>query len=401
MKRLFTVTTLLVVLSSVMFPGFGVAPAAAQGDVIWTVEYFNNTTLTGAPAYTGQVNYVGFDWTAQAPVPGVVPDFFSARWTSVQTLAAGSYRINVHADDGVRVFLDGALVINEFHVASGLTYSYTFSVPAGQHVIVVEYYEGDGVAYLGYSLEQLGTVPTPSPTGATATVLAYVLNVRNAPSVATGAILTKINRGQTYPILGRNAAGTWWQINANGTVGWVSGGYVSVTNTQNVPITDGTPAPTTYFITALVNLNIRSGPGLTYAVVGWLPINQQAQVIGRNAANRWWQIQYGSVTGWVSAPYTALQAGADVNLIPITDSGTPVPTTYITTALVNLNIRSGPGLTYAVVGWLPINQQAQVIGRTATNRWWQVRYGGVTGWVSAPYTALQAGADVNLIPVTG
>jgi uncharacterized protein YraI len=54
-----------------------------------------------------------------------------------------------------------------------------------------------------------------------------------------------------------------------------------------------------------------------------------------------------------------------------------------------------------VIGWLPAGRSAQVIGRNAEATWWQVRYNTVTGWVSGPYTTLQAGTDVNQIPITG
>ena len=45
--------------------------ASAQISDPWSVEYYNNTNLRGAVAYTTQTNDVGFDWTAGAPAPGV------------------------------------------------------------------------------------------------------------------------------------------------------------------------------------------------------------------------------------------------------------------------------------------------------------------------------------------
>jgi len=155
--------------------------------------------------------------------------------------------------------------------------------------------------------------------------------------------------------------------------------------------------------TARVNLNIRSGPGISYGVVGWLPAGMSAQVIGRNAESTWWQIRTNTVTGWVSAPYTTLSPGADINQIPITQTTPPPPQpgVYSLTANVNLNIRSGPAVIYPVVGWLPIGASAQIVGRSATTTWYQIRYNAVTGWVNGSYTTLQPGTDLNLIPITG
>ena len=416
MKRLTLFIVLLLVVSS--FAGVAVRPAAAQGGALWTVEYYNNITLSGAPAYTTQSPTVGFDWTATPLAPGVNADFFSARWTSAQPLNPGQYQISVRADDGVRVWVAGALLINQFGVSTGQTYTATFYTGGGQIPIVVEYYEGTGVAFLSFVLQAVtAPTPTPVPAGPTATVLSYGLNVRNAPGVDIGAVITQIARGQTYPIVGRNADSSWWQIsipdfsqpNVHGIIGWVSGAFVAVSNAQNVPITwtggPTPPPPATYTATARVNLNIRGGPGVSYGVVGWLPAGMSAQVIGRNAEATWWQIRTSRVTGWVSAPYTTLSPGADINQIPITQPTpqlpTPQPGVYSLTANVNLNIRSGPAIIYPVVSWLPMGASAQIVGRNAAASWYQIRYNAGTGWVSGPYTTLQAGTDINLIPITG
>ena len=424
MKQLTLITVVLLLVSSLA--GVAARPAEAQGGAVWTVEYYNNISLQGAPAYTTQSPNVGFNWTDTPLAPGVNADFFSARYTSAQPLNPGHYLIRTAADDGVRVWVAGALLIDRFHVSSGQWYTATFYTGGGQVPIVVEYYEGTGVAFLAFTIEGIAaptpTPPPPPPTtppsGAMLTVLSYGLNVRNAPGVDIGTVITQIARGQTYPIIGRNADSSWWQItipafgqpNVHGITGWVSGAYVSAVNTQNVPITwtgpsTPVPPPSTITATANVNLNIRSGPGLSYGVIGWLPAGRSAQVIGRNAAATWWQVRYNTVTGWVSAPYTTLSPGADVNQIPITQPTpqppTPQPGAYNLTANVNLNIRSGPAVVYPVVGWLPAGRSAQIIGRNAAASWYQIRYNAVTGWVSGPYTTLQAGTDVNQIPITG
>jgi uncharacterized protein YraI len=69
--------------------------------------------------------------------------------------------------------------------------------------------------------------PTPVPTGATARVTAFYLNVRQGPDVSYPAI-TIVSLNQVYSLAGvRNAAGTWVKIVlANGSQGWVSARYV-------------------------------------------------------------------------------------------------------------------------------------------------------------------------------
>jgi uncharacterized protein YraI len=292
------------------------------GTAPWTAQYFSNPALSGVPVVTQTETNLSHDWGTGVPVSGVVADNFSARWTSLQTLTGGTYEISVGADDGVRVYVDNVLVINEFHTASSQTYKVTLPLSAGTHWFVVEYYESLGTARIDFRITLPGGVaPAPVPaTGPTITVLAARLNVRDKPSVTTGAVLTVITSGATYPAIGRNADSTWFQINANGVIGWVSGAFVRISNPQGLPVTDGVapPVATGYNVTARVNLNIRSGPGVMYARVSILPLRQTAEVIGRNAASTWWHIRWADVTGWVSAFYTDLTPGADLSRIPIT-----------------------------------------------------------------------------------
>src|SRR5690606_32257029 len=64
----------------------------------------------------------------------------------------------------------------------------------------------------GVPITDASTPVPPPPIGATATVTAYVLNVRNAPNPFTGVVLTQITRGQVYPVIGRNLDTSWVQV---------------------------------------------------------------------------------------------------------------------------------------------------------------------------------------------
>jgi uncharacterized protein YgiM (DUF1202 family) len=110
------------------------------------------------------------------------------------------------------------------------------------------------------------------------------------------------------------------------------------------------------------------------------------------------------VTGWVSSLYADLQPGADVTSIPIT-TGTvpedqPLQTGYTAVTNVNLNVRSGPGTNFPIVGLLYAGQTANVIGRNASSTWWQIQRLNLRGWVSATYAQLEAGANLIDIPAT-
>jgi len=54
----------------------------------------------------------------------------------------------------------------------------------------------------------------------------------------------KVNRGETFLIIGRNANATWWQIHINTLDGWVNARFVTVEHAADVPIVT-TPTLTT------------------------------------------------------------------------------------------------------------------------------------------------------------
>ncbi|MBI5958059.1 MAG: SH3 domain-containing protein [Chloroflexi bacterium] len=304
-------------------PAFSVPTTVGLGS--WTAQYFSNATLTGSPVSTVNEAGVSHAWGDTAPASGVPADNFSVRWISIQNLTGGNYELRVQVDDGVRVWVNNGLVIDEWHGASGQTYVRSLPLGAGQHAFTVEYYEASGAANIDFRLTLPGTTAPPpaqppaNPTGATVTVIVYRLNVRQTPSL-TGQRLTQVSQGQTYAVLARSADNGWFQINANGIIGWVSSAYVQLANAAAIPVTGATPATTTtgYVLTARLNLNIRSGPGVTYTRLGYLPRGVSAEVVGRNSASTWYQIKYNSLVGWISGFYADLQPGADLTRIPVT-----------------------------------------------------------------------------------
>jgi hypothetical protein len=121
----------------------------------WTGSYYNNMTLSGTPAFVRQDSVLDFNWGGGSPGPGVGGTDWSAKWDSTQFApTAGNYTVAVIADDGVRVWVDGNLVIDQWHDQSPTFYSSTGYLNAGWHTIHVEYYQHNGgsVLQLGFSL---------------------------------------------------------------------------------------------------------------------------------------------------------------------------------------------------------------------------------------------------------
>jgi len=156
-------------------------------------------------------------------------------------------------------------------------------------------------------------------------------------------------------------------------------------------------------VTSYYTINIRSGPGSSYASVGLLPDTATVVVSGRSSDNQWLLVDFNGQTGWV-ASWLCFVSG-DLNSVPVTDQtggsapSPSAPSGVTATATINVNIRSGPATSYALIGVLPLDATADVAGRTGDNNWLNIAYNGQTGWVAAWLCAVNG--DLNGIPVTG
>jgi hypothetical protein len=123
----------------------------------WIATMFPNTTLSGAGVTVTGVNAIYFDWDGgpitinstgltDCPNSPTCTDNFSVRFTSTQNFSAGDYHFIVASDDGIRIYIDGAMVLDVF-VPRGRTYDFfNYEMTAGLHNIVVEYFEATGLA---------------------------------------------------------------------------------------------------------------------------------------------------------------------------------------------------------------------------------------------------------------
>src|SRR5262245_5338917 len=143
-------TIWIILLSAVLFL---MIPFGVQADfgVNWTGEFFNNPDVAGSPTTTVTgINGVNFNWGTGRPVVNgqtinVGPETFSVRFTSTQVFSQGSYNFVVSYDDGARLIIDGQVVFDEFNGNGNNTVrtnNATRDMTAGNHTLVVEYFDG-------------------------------------------------------------------------------------------------------------------------------------------------------------------------------------------------------------------------------------------------------------------
>ena len=84
----------------------------------------------------------------------------------------------------------------------------------------------------------------------------------------------------------------------------------------------------------------------------------------------------------------------------LTASPTSNPTCRVRVATTNLNLRSGPGINYGLVGTLTIGSELPVLGINNDGSWHEVNAQGSVGWVSGAFvTQLGVCSTIQNVPI--
>lgn len=116
-------------------------------------------------------------------------------------------------------------------------------------------------------------------------------------------------------------------------------------------------------------LNVRSGPGLTYSLIGKLKDGQKLEVLDRS--DDWLQISIDGETGWIASWLTKSN-----------DSGSSENKTIVS-RVDSLNIRSSPSIASAAIGKLRSGDFANLI--EYQGEWALIIVDGMEGWVHTTY----------------
>lgn len=431
----------------------------------WTAQYFNNPQLAGAPVLTRAEYQINYEWGLGSPDNFTVfPDYFSARWTAVIPFQAATYRFRVAVDDGVRLYIDDALVINQWQIQSLREFVIDVPLAAGLHTIRLEYFEWTERSTIRFSYQVAVGPPIPPVSGEWYGEYFANQDLAGSPMFVRYDGRSGLNfTRDTLPLppgFQRDYISARWtrvvcEFPGRPTLFYAvvdDGIRLYIDNTlvidqwrpqptiivqQWVDLTAGCHtlrleyrqevAQATLFFTwsppdgqfpplpisgpgtgvgvqAVVNtgaLNVRSGPGINYSILAQVRLGQVIQLSARNADGSWvrGQVQ-GGLGGWVSARYLRVTSGSISQLPVDPGSSTPGQTGVRGRLTSTLRVRSGPGTFYPEIGMLGYGITADIIGRSQNNLWLQVRYGGITGWVSAPYVIIVSGSLTN-VPITG
>lgn len=134
---------------------------------------------------------------------------------------------------------------------------------------------------------------------------------------------------------------------------------------------------------ATANVYVRKGPGTGYAKLGTL--KKGGQVVFLAKSGSWSKVTYEGQTAYIHSKYLALKTGGTT---PATGS------VYATT---NVNVRKGPGTSYAKLGQLEKDQKVEKVG--SSGRWVKIVYGSGYGYVYDSYLTAQAPAGGGHTPI--
>jgi hypothetical protein len=190
-------------------------PLAVSGDdaLPWRGEYYNNRNLTGAPVVVRNESAIAFDWGGGSPAGGVPADDFSVRWTAAMFFEGGTYIFRAYTDDGVRLWLDGQLLVDAWYDRAVALNERQLTVSRGTHSVRVEYYDniGNAVAQVWWD-----RITPPAPTFRTE----YFNNqwLVGAPIVVRDENEINQNWGSGAPVAGLGS--DYFSVRWTGTIGF-------------------------------------------------------------------------------------------------------------------------------------------------------------------------------------
>ncbi|RYZ03205.1 MAG: hypothetical protein EOO73_28375 [Myxococcales bacterium] len=265
-----------------------------------SAEYFSGTAL-GTRVLSRTDANVDFQWGTAAPATGVPADNFSVRWTGqVSPRYSGAYTFYTSSDDGVRLWVNGQKLVDNW-TAHGVTEnSGVISLVAGQRYdLKLEYYEGTGGATArllwSSSCEPKAAVPKAQlyPLATTGDAAVYNFEAGAQSWQASGASVSSVARSTTRAFAGSGSL----QV----TLGAAGDGYAKV-----------------------LNPSVPAGATITFHV--WVPAGSSLSAVQpyvlQGAAGAWaWTGSWTAASALQAGSFNTLTVTVPANAAPLAELG--------------------------------------------------------------------------------
>ncbi len=294
--------------------------------------------------------------------------------------------------------------------------------------IVSEYTDASGIKWgkvsndggwinLSYTQDFVATEEDDGP-GIKVTVTGSDVNIRRGPGTAY-AVVGRADQGDTLEITATAIGGGYtWGKSAKGWIALKYTNYDTVVNGQQPEQKpeekpeekpDESQKEETVVVTGKVKLqsgrlNVRSGPSTGYGTVGSLANGETVKIyeIKKSGTMEWGRIDQ----GWISLSYVALDQNdaqpeqkpeekpeQKPEQKPENNNSTTGVTGKVVVTSGRLNIRSGAGTNYSVVGWLSAGEtvtitEQKTVGGTPWGK-------TAKGWVCMNYISVSSSSGNN------
>ncbi|MEH7458200.1 SH3 domain-containing protein [Bacillus sp. JJ1127] len=231
------------------------------------------------------------------------------------------------------------------------------------------------------------------PASGNYTVNVSSLRVRTGPSTSH-TTLGSVPKGQVVQVVGE--VQDWFKINYAGQAAYISKDYVTKGGSGENTIQGNKEEPKyqsgnvtvqtggTYVVNA-TSLRVRTGPATYQSVIGGVLNGQTLNVTG--VENGWFKVNHQGQTGYVSSEFVKfVKGGTDAPSQPKQPEQEQQPQGSVGEYYINasaLNVRSGEGTNYRIIGALPQGQKVQVISENSG--WSKVNYNGQTGYIGTRF----------------
>jgi uncharacterized protein YgiM (DUF1202 family) len=190
--------------------------------------------------------------------------------------------------------------------------------------------------------------------------------------------VTVLETGSIVTLTGQESNG-FRSVTFGSFSGWVSAEYLDSSTTPPPPVT-----PPTRLATTTDNVNLRTGPGLTFSVIRVVPVRTEVTLTGQED-NGFRSVSVAGQPGWIASDY-------------LTTEGTEPQPTGTATTTDRLNLRSAPNTTSAIIIVIPAEATVSLTGQS-TNGFRSVRYGNQSGWAFEAYLSIGTTAPTPVAPV--
>jgi len=227
-------------------------------------------------------------------------------------------------------------------------------------------------------------VPSSAQAASSVMIAENGVNIRSGPGT-NYPVVGIAQQGQTFPRVNDLNINGFYPIFYNGQEAFVSADLVSLSGSA-----EASPASAVVILDNAVN--VRSGPGTNYTVIGVAVKGESFGLLASEAIDGYYKVSYYGAEGYVSALLVTI-TGQAAAAAPV-EAAAPSPAAYQSVVIADssVNIRSGPGTNYEILGVASRGEKFPLTSEVPTNSFYSITYQGMSAYVNAPLVTLSAEA---------